>query len=82
MKNIYVLSLCDAWKNWSSKDEILVTTSIRKVRKEIKHHVKNGDFEIGNEQMYKDWLKGNYDECSDSELNDILDYGMLEVWED
>ena len=79
MKNIYVLSSCNAWKEWASRDIILVTTSIRKVRKEIKEQVKKGDMEIGNEYMFKDWLNGNYIGCSHERLNHILEYGMLEV---
>lgn len=82
MKNIYVLSSCNAWKEWASRDIILVTTSIRKLRKEVKEQVKKGDMEIGNEDMFKDWLNGNYIGCSHSDLHDILEYGMLEVWED
>lgn len=82
MKNIYVLSSCNAWKEWSSRHTILVTTSIRKVRKEVKAQIKKGDMEIGNDYMFKDWLNGNYVGCNHESLNDILKYGMLEVWED
>lgn len=82
MKNIYILSTCNEWKEWASRDIVLVTTSIRKLRKEIKQRVKKGDFEIGNEYMFKDWLNGNYIGCNHSDLHDILRYGMLEVWED
>ena len=82
MKYIFVLSSCNAWKEWSSIDTILVTTSIRKVRREVKARVKKGDMEIGNDYMFEDWLNGNYIGCNHESLNDILKYGMLEVWED
>ena len=82
MKNIYVLSTCNAWKEWASREIVLVTTSIRKLRKEIKWRVKKGDFKIGNDRMYDDWMHGNYIGCKHSDLDDILEYGMLEVWED
>lgn len=82
MKYIYVLSSCNAWKEWASRDIILVTTSIRKLRKEIKEQVKKGNMEIGNEYMFNDWLNGNYIGCSHESLDNILQYGMLEVWED
>ena len=46
MKNIYVLSSCDAWKDYSSRDIILVTTSIRKLRKEVKEQVMKQRFKV------------------------------------
>lgn len=83
MKNIYVLSSCNAWKEWSSKRNILVTTSIRKLRKELKEQVKKGEMEIGNENTFDYLMTGNLpSRLIENELNSILEYGMLEVWED
>lgn len=82
MKNIYVLSSCNVWKEWASREILLVTTSVRKLRKSVKNLVKHGKMKIGNEDMFKDWLSGNYIGCNHSQLDSILEYGMLEVFED
>lgn len=83
MKNIYVFSSCNVWKEWSSSKIILVTTSIRKLRKELKERVKKGDMKVGNEDTFNYLMSGNLPpRLIERELNDILEYGMLEVWED
>ena len=83
MKYIYVLASCNAYKEWASRKIILITTSIRKFRKELKKRVENGDMQIGNENTFSYLMNGNLPpRLIERELNDILDYGMLEVWED
>ena len=39
MKNIYILSYCDDWKDYSSREIILVTTSIRKLRNQVREEI-------------------------------------------
>ena len=85
MKNIYVLSSCNDWKEYSSRDIILVTTSIRKLRKEVKKQIDKGDMTVGNDDLYQKWLSGDYREwygCSHAMFDNTLENGMLEVWED
>lgn len=83
MKYIYVLSSCNEWKEWSSRDIILVTTSIRKLRKELKERAKKGDMKVGNEDTFNYLMNGNLPpRLIERELNDILECGMVEVWED
>lgn len=82
MRKIYILYSCDAYGCYASMRTVIATASIRKLKKELKTQVKVGNMEIENDYMFKDWLNGNYIGCSHSQLNDILRYGSLEVWED
>ena len=82
MKYIYMLSSCDNWKSWDSMRPVVVTTSIRKVRAKLREQIAGGHIAIGNKDMFRDWLKGNYISCPHGRLNDILTNGHLEVWKD
>lgn len=86
MKNIYVLSYCDDWKDYSSREIILVTTSIRKLRNQVREEIEEkGNMSVGNEDLYHKWMKGDYREwygCSHTMFDTTLENGMLEVWED
>lgn len=86
MKNIYILSYCDDWKDYSSREILLVTTSIRKLRSRMREEIEEkGNMSVGNEDLYHKWMKGDYREwygCSHALFDSILENGMLEVWED
>lgn len=83
MKYIYILYTCDEWKSNASMNAVLATTSIRKVHKRIKELVKNKDINVGNDNLFGYLMSGNLPpKLFANEMNNILDYGYLEVWED
>jgi len=83
MKDIYILYACDGWKSLDSFRTEVVTTSIRKLKKEIKSRVQKNDMEVGNDSMYEQLMKGSLSgSLFTEELNSILDYGYIEVWND
>jgi len=83
MKDIYILYACDGWKSLDSFRTEVVTTSIRKLKKEIKNMVQKNDMEVGNDSMYEHLMKASLpSSLFAGELNQILEYGYIEVWKD
>lgn len=83
MKDIYILYTCDEWKSFDSFRTEVVTTSIRKLKKEIKSRVQKNDMQVGNDSMYDHLMKASLPvSLFAEELNQILEYGYIEVWED
>lgn len=83
MKDIYILYTCDEWKRFDSFRAKVVTTSIRKMKKEIKSRVQKNDMKVGNDSMYEHLMKASLPgSLLAEELNQILEYGYIEVWKD
>lgn len=86
MKQIYCLSTCDNHKNVDSMRLQVVTTSKKRLVKELQHFVEIGYISI-NEDNHKglyDYLcKGYISPCLFAkEINDILQNGYLQLWND
>ena len=86
MKTIYTLSTCDDWKSCDSMRLQVVTTSKKRLVKELQHFI-----EIGYISINEDNHKGLYDYlCTGfispclfvKEINDILENGYLQLWND
>jgi len=72
MKNIYLLYSCNEWKNHSSINLIMASTSESKIRKEIKSQIKekNMEYDADVKDLKQEEL---------SYLNNCLKYGHIEI---
>ncbi len=90
MKNIYILSTCNEWKEWSSMSLVAASTSLRKIKSIIIQKIKDNDIEykgscsdenasITNQikTLRKDW-----EECGKDFVFEHLEYGYVETVED
>lgn len=85
MKNIYILSSCNEWKEYSSMSLVVATTSVKKIKNIIIQRIKDDDMEYkrGEDELSKtkqikklceDWNYMGIDFVFDN-----LDYGYVEV---
>lgn len=85
MKNIYILSSCNEWKEYSSMSLVAATTSIRKIKSIIIQKIKDGDMEYkrGNYELSKTkqikMLREDWGYMGEDFVFDNLDYGYVEV---
>lgn len=83
MKSIYLLAKCNDLKEYSSFETLIVTTSKRKLVKELKKQIEAGAMSVGNENLYDYLVQMDIPPCLFvSEINNILQNGFLEVWKD
>lgn len=92
-KDIFILQTCDEWKSHSSMSICMVTTNFDDMARQIKEMIKAGDMLYGADNteesvdcFYHDWNyfnKSGYNQrVSASKINNLLEYGFIEVWED
>lgn len=85
MKNIYILSSCNIWKEYRSMSLVAATMSARKIKRVIIQKIKDGDMEYkrGNDalseikqirMLHEDWNHMGKDFVFNN-----LDYGHVEV---
>lgn len=85
MKNIYILSSCNEWKEYSSMALVAATTSIRKVKSIIIQRIRNNEMEYkrGNDGLSKTkqikMLHEDWRYMGENFVFDNLDYGYVEV---
>lgn len=85
MKNIYILSNCDEWKEYSSMSLVAATTSIRKIKSIIIQKIEDGNMEYkrGNNELSKTnqikMLREDWEQKGEDFVFDNLDYGYIEV---
>lgn len=85
MKNIYILSSCNEWKNYSSMSLVAATTSIRKIKSIIIQKIKDNDMEYkrGNDDLSKTkqikMLHDDWEYMGENFVFSNLDYGYVEV---
>lgn len=85
MKNIYILSSCNEWKDYSSMSLVAATTSIRKIKSIIIQKIKDNDMEYkrGNDDLSKTkqikMLHDDWEYMGENFVFSNLDYGYVEV---
>lgn len=83
MKSIYVLSRCNDSKEISSFETLIVTTSKRKVIKEVKEQIELGFMTVSNNDLYENVIHSNIPSSLFAwELNSILKNGYIKAWND
>ena len=75
MKEIYLLYSCDAWKHNATMDLIMGSTSVTKIKAEIKRQLKSKKMEYESD---KDHLKTYKLE----EIQKCLKYGHIDIIHD
>ncbi|EQB4341427.1 hypothetical protein ACYJ2U_001811 [Clostridium botulinum] len=75
MKNIILLYSCNAWKEHSSMSLVMVSTSERRIRKEITNQIKNKDMQYESD-------KNDLKELSLNDIDKCLKYGYISIVED
>ena len=74
-KNIYLLYSCDAWKSWVSMNLIMVSTSEKRMRKEVISQILNKKMDFHG---YEEDLK----KMDLMDIDRVLEYGYITIAED
>ena len=74
-KNIYLLYLCDEWNGYGSFRLIMASIDEKKIRKEIKIRINEGEME------YSSYIE-DLDNKSLYDLDICLKYGNIQIVED
>ena len=83
MKYIYTIKTCDRFKNPLSMSLLVVTTSKRRLLREIKTLLENGEIETDIQQVKNIILHTNINASQFcDELNNVTNYAYIEAWED
>lgn len=84
MNQIYILSSCNIYKEYSSMKLVMATTSVRKVKDEIKNQIRSGDmdYDYGRGLSKAErcvTLEEDYKKYGISYLNNCLECGHVNI---